>query len=366
MVHFLASPLRNLVAGLAFMLAVGVAATLAYVAAGWSLTNALYMVVLTVYSVGYGEVEPVNTPALRAITVALIVAGCTGMMLLAGSLFQLITASQLQQVFGSRRMQKDIDKLSNHVVVCGFGRIGQMLCQELKAAGGVFLVIDHSDERIAAARKAGHFFIHGDATDEDVMRQAGVTRARALATVLPEDAANVFITLSARSLKEDLTIIARGELPSTESKLLQAGANRVVLPARIGAERVAELLLHSDMTRLITKARAGGLDRLALDLQSLGLDIELVMVETGSACAGLTVGGIEERGAGAFSLWRSSAAMVRHCFSRPPIRMSGAATGWLWCAGRKSRTASNRFSAPWPWRFADGRPPHPRPWWQDC
>jgi len=300
MVHFLASPLRNLVVGLAFMLAVGVVATLAYVAAGWSLPNAIYMVVLTVYSVGYGEVEPVNTPALRAITVSLIVAGCTGMMFLTGSLFQLITASQLQQVFGSRRMQKDIDKLSNHVVVCGFGRIGQMLCQELRAAGGAFLVIDHSDERIEAARKAGHFFIHGDATDEDVMRQAGVTRARALATVLPEDAANVFITLSARSLKADLTIIARGELPSTESKLLQAGANRVVLPARIGAERVAELLLHSDMTRLIAKARAGGLDRLALDLQSLGLDIELVTVETGSPCAGLTVGGIEERGAGAF------------------------------------------------------------------
>jgi voltage-gated potassium channel len=300
MVHFLASPLRNLVAGLAFMLAVGLAATLAYVALGWNLTDALYMVVLTVYSVGYGEVEPVNTPGLRAITIALIVAGCTGMMFLTGSLFQLITASQLQQVFGSRRMQKDIDKLFNHVVVCGFGRIGQMLCHELKAARVAFVVIDHTDERIAAARNAGHFFIHGDATDEDVMRQAGVTRARALATVLPEDAANVFITLSARSLKADLTIIARGELPSTESKLIQAGANRVVLPARIGAERVAELLLHRDMTRLIAKARGGSLDRLALDLQSLGLDIELVTVEPGSPCAGRTVSGIEQSGGGAF------------------------------------------------------------------
>ena len=300
MVQFLASPLRNLFAGLSFMLVVGLAATLAYVASGWSLGDALYMVVLTVYSVGYGEVAPVNTPLLRAITVALIVAGCTGMIFLTGSLFQLINASQLQQVFGSRRMQKDIDKLSHHVVVCGFGRIGQMLCHELKAAQNRFVVIDHSDERIAAARNAGHQFIHGDATDEDVMRQAGVMRARALATVLPEDAANVFITLSARSLNPDLTIIARGELPSTENKLIQAGANRVVLPARIGAERVAELLLHRDMTQMIDKARGGSPARPALELQGLGLDIEMTTVESGSRCAGLTIGRIEELGAGAF------------------------------------------------------------------
>ncbi|WP_374546657.1 TrkA family potassium uptake protein [Rhodoblastus sp.] len=300
MAQFLASPLRNLVAGLAFMLAVGLVATLAYVASGWSLPDAVYMVVLTVYSVGYGEVEPVNTPGLRAITIALIVAGCTGMMFLTGSLFQLITASQLQQVFGSRRMQKDIDKLSNHVIVCGFGRIGQMLCHELRAAGGDFVVVDRAEDRLAAARNAGHFLIVGDATDEEVMRQAGVTRARALATVLPEDAANVFITLSARSLNRDLTIIARGELPSTESKLIQAGANRVVLPARIGAERVAELLLHRDMTRLIARIRGGSLERLAIDLQRLGLDIEMPTVEAGSRSAGMTIGRIEALGAGAF------------------------------------------------------------------
>ena len=300
MVQFLASPLRNLFAGLAFMLAIAVAATLAYMASGWSLNDAIYMVVLTVYSVGYGEVAPINTPVLRAITVALIVAGCTGMMFLTGSLFQLITASQFQQIYGSRRMQKDIDKLADHVVVCGFGRIGQMLCREIKASQGEFVVIDHSEERIAAALKAGHHFIHGDATDEDVMRLAGVMRARALATVLPDDAANVFITLSARSLNRKLLIIARGELPSTENKLIQAGSNRVVLPARIGAERVAELLLYRDMTKVIAKLRGGSLDRLAIDLHALGLDIEVITVEAGSRCAGLTIGGIEALGAGAF------------------------------------------------------------------
>ncbi|MCI4680259.1 potassium channel protein [Rhodoblastus acidophilus] len=296
----LASPLRNLVAGVTFMLVVGLAAALAYIAAGWSVSDAFYMVVLTIYSVGYREVHPVDTPALRAITEILIIVGCTGMIFLTGSMFQLIAASQLQQFFGTRRMQKEIDKLSSHVVICGFGRIGQMLCHELKAGHSPFVVIDHSEERVAAARKAGYHFIQGDATDEETMRQAGVMRARALATVLPEDAANVFITLSARNLNHDLTIIARGELPSTESKLIHAGANRVVLPARIGAERVAELLLHQDVARLISRARGGNLDRLAFDLQGLGLDIEVATVEAGSRCAGLTVERIEQLGAGAF------------------------------------------------------------------
>ena len=132
------------------------------------------------------------------------------------------------------------------------------------------------------------------------MRLAGVMRARALATVLPDDATNVFITLTARSLNRKLLIIARGELPSTESKLIQAGANSVVLPARIGAERVAELLLYRDMTKVIAKLRGGSLDRLAIDLHALGLDIEVITVEAGSRCAGLTIGGIEALGAGAF------------------------------------------------------------------
>lgn len=291
----LASPLRNLFAGLLFMAAVGLIATIAYVAEGWSLSDSLYMVVLTVYSVGYGEVQPVNTPELRAITAALIVAGCTGMIFLTGSLFQLIAASQIQQVLGSRRMQKDIDRLAGHVIVCGFGRIGQMLCHQLRGAHRGFVVIDHAEERISAARNIGYPFIHGDATDEDTLRQAGVGRARALATVLREDAANVFITLTARSLNRDLQIIARGELPSTENKLLQAGADRVVLPARIGAERVAELLLHRDAEPIFPQAAEDS----APDLNTLGLELENVTVEAGAAAAERTIAEIERLGQGA-------------------------------------------------------------------
>jgi voltage-gated potassium channel len=300
MFQFLSSPLRNLAAGLAFMVVVSACATAAYIHNGWDFGDALYMVVLTVYTVGFDEVRPINTPELRAVTIALIVTGCTGMIFLTGTLIQLITASQLQQLFGFRRMQKDIDHLTDHVIICGYGRIGQMLARELQAGKADFVIVERGDSRMTAARELGFLSLQGDATDEDVLRRAGISRARALATVLPDDAANVFITLSARSLNRELTIIARGEAASTEGKLIQAGADRVVLPTRIGAERMAELLLYQNVAKLLSGIQAGDLDRLGRDLRRLGLEIEVVAAEQGSRSVGATVGELEAIAAGAF------------------------------------------------------------------
>jgi len=291
---FLASPLRNFIGGLVVFLIIGVVALLAYMANGWSFADALYMVVITVYTVGFGEVRPVETTALRAITMALIVSGSTAIIFITGALVQLITASQFQQILGSRRMQKDIESLSDHVIICGFGRIGQMLARELRAARCPFVILERSEQRMLVARASEYLCVQGDATDEDCLVEAGVTRARALATVLPDDAANVFITLSARSLARDILIIARGELPSTEGKLIKAGADRVILPARIGAERVAELLLYEG----VDKALAGS--EVERELRRLGLDFEIAVAEAGSACAGATVAHAEEMGAGNF------------------------------------------------------------------
>ena len=296
----LASPFRNLAVSVAILLAISGIATMAYVAHGWNLSDAFYMVILTVFSVGYSEVSPVNTPALRTITILLIVAGCTDMVFITGSLVQLITASQFQEFFGGLRMQKDISALSGHVIICGYGRIGQMLARELSAGRSEFIVLERSDERIKVAKASGYMYIQGDATDEETLRRAGIVMARAIATVLHDDAANVFITLSARSLNPELTIIARGELPTTEKKLLQAGADSVVLPARIGAERIAELLLYKGVAKAIADVQGGNLEQLAADLRRLGLDIEVVAAEAGSRCVGATVGQVEAVGAGTF------------------------------------------------------------------
>jgi Trk K+ transport system NAD-binding subunit len=158
--------------------------------------------------------------------------------------------------------------------------------------------VERNEERLKLALAQGFAALQADATDEEVLRAAGVGRARALATVLPDDAANVFITLSARGLNAGLTIIARGEAPSTEKKLLQAGADRVVLPAHIGAERVAEIILFQDMGRLLEGD--SGETGFGRDLRRLGLELELVPAGAGSRCVGMSVAGLETEAGGAF------------------------------------------------------------------
>jgi voltage-gated potassium channel len=281
------SPLRNLVIAVAFVATVVGVATLAYMGAGWSFDDAVYMVLLTVYTVGYGEVRPIATPYLHAVTIATMVFGCTGMILVTSVLVQALTASQIQQLLGSNRVKSDIDKLKGHVIVCGFGRIGVMLTKDLAAGGVAFVILERGDKRFAEARALGYLAIQGDATDETVLVAAGVERARTLATVLPDDAANVFITLSARGLNPDLQVIARGEAPSTQSKLVQAGADKVVLPTHIGAERIAEMILFPETARFIRGSeRMQDFEKV---LSDLGLEIEVVVVREGSAAVGTTV-----------------------------------------------------------------------------
>ena len=335
MLNALSSPFRNLVGGILFMLVVMAASTAAYVAYGWSLGDAVYMVVLTVYTVGYDEVRPIDTDTLRAITITLIVTGCTGMIFLTGSLIQLITVSQFQAFLGVRRMQRDIDHLSGHVIICGYGRIGQSLAQDLEAGGVPVVVLDRGEARVESARSHGFLAVQGDATDEDVLRKVGVLRARALTTVLPDDAANVFITLSARSLNKELDIIARGEIPSTESKLIQAGADRVVLPAHIGAERIAELLLYKDMTGLREGAKMNVIGK---ELARLGLELEIVAAAKGSAADGATVGAIEARAAGAFLIAAVERKGAKTLF-QPPATFAIAAGDGIAVVGRAARTA---------------------------
>jgi voltage-gated potassium channel len=306
----LSSPLRNLLAGIAYLLVVCAAATGAYVAYGWPLGDAFFMVVTTVFTVGYGEIRPVDTGVLRTVTVALIMAGCTGMIFVTGALVQLITVSQFAQILGTRRMQKDISALRGHVIVCGFGRIGQMLSRELQDARVACVVLERNSERVRLAHDLGHLALDVDATDEEALRAAGISQARALASVLPDDAANVFITLSARGLNRALTIIARGEAPSTEKKLLQAGADRVVLPAHIGAERVAELILFQDIVPLLQGGTQAGLAR---DLRRLGLELEILPAAEGSRCVGLTIAALEQAAAGAFLVVALSRATGGSC-----------------------------------------------------
>jgi voltage-gated potassium channel len=269
-----------------------------YVLAGWNFQDSLYMVTLTVFTVGYGEVHPIDTPLLHGLTMGTMIVGCTGMIFFTSALVQFLTIGQLRQLLGVRRVQTEIDKLSNHIIVCGFGRIGVALAQALRDGAAPFVILEQNDRRVAEARDAGYLCLQGDATNEAVLAAAGIDRARALATVLPNDAANVFITLSARSLNRTIEIIARGDTISTERKLLHAGANKVVLPTHIGAERIAEIILFPETSRLIRDSER--MRELERTLRNLGLAMEVVVVPEKGAFTGLSIEEVENRARGAF------------------------------------------------------------------
>lgn len=294
----LGSPLQNLWRTLVYMVVVFWLAIAGFVAAGWSLGDAIYMVTLTIFSVGYGEVHPIDTPYLRGLAMATIVLGCTGMIVLTGALVQVFAHYQLRSLLGIDRMQSQIERLSDHAIICGFGRIGVQLAKELAAARTPFIIVERSADKIAEAEGLGYLTFTADATDEASLRQAGIERARVLATVLPDDATNVFITLSARNLNPRLEIIARGELPTTEGKLIHAGADKVVLPTHIGAERIAELILYPSTAKFLGDSPQ--LRDLKRGMNEFGLELEAVTVPRNSALAGETVAEAERRGRGGF------------------------------------------------------------------
>ncbi len=294
----LGSPVRLLSGTLLFVAAVFCVSTIGYVSAGWPVGDASYMVLLTIFSVGYGEVRPIDTTFLRFWTTGTIVLGCTGMIVLTGALVQVFTLFQFRRLLGLDRMQTEIEKLKDHAIVCGYGRIGVQLAKALTEAHHPFLILERSPAKAEEARAHGCLVLVGEATLEETLKEAGIARARVLATVLPDDAANVFITLSARSLNAKLQIIARGEAPTTESKLFHAGADKVVLPTHIGAERITELILYPATDRVM--AEVSQMSDVKRKLHDFGLDLEVVTAVPKGALTGETVGEAERRGNGAF------------------------------------------------------------------
>lgn len=291
----LGSPLRLLTGTLIYELAVYVVSTCGFMFAGWPLGDASYMVLLTIFSVGYGEIRPVDTLFLRWWTSGTIVLGCTGLIVLTGALVQVFTLFQFRRLLGLDRMMTEIEKLDGHVIICGYGRIGVQLARAMTEARRPFLILERDHAKADEAKTQGFLCMVGEATHEETLKAAGIARAKVLATVLPDDAANVFITLSARNLNPGIEIIARGEAPTTENKLFHAGADKVVMPTHIGAERIVEMILYPATGEAL--AQIGAVKR---NLHDFGLDLEVVELLPGGALTGETVGEAERRGDGAF------------------------------------------------------------------
>jgi voltage-gated potassium channel len=292
------SSLKRVVFGGLFFCTTLIVAILGYRLSGWSWLEAVYMVVITVFGVGYGEVRPITTPGLRIFTICVILAGTTSAVFIVGAFLQMVTEGEINKAIGVRRMNRDIESLQKHVIVCGFGRMGQILARQLSKSELDFVVIDHDKERVEMAEALNYLVKFGNATDELILMQVGITRAKILATVLPDDAINVYITLTARELNGNLRIFARGELPSTAKKLKLAGADQVVLPASISAQRMAYMITHP--VTLDFLSQDDGRQTLNELLSQVDVQVDELVVKPDSPIIGTTIGDIEIRGKGTF------------------------------------------------------------------
>lgn len=284
-----------------------------YWAAGWDLLDAIYMVVITIFGVGYGEVRPLTDPRLKIFTMILVIAGCSSGAYVIGGFVQMVAEGEINRFLGARRMTKGIDQLKDHTIICGYGRVGQIIARELHELKYPFVIVDTNAERLSQAEGKGFLVLVGDAAEEQTLLMAGIERAKQLATVLPDDTMNVFITLTARDLNANLEIIARGESPSTERKLLRSGANKVVLLAAIGAFKITQLITRPTADELLQDAVNA--NHLNDELQSIGLQLAESQIESGSPLDGQSLRNVERGGTGNLlivAVKKSDGTILRH------------------------------------------------------
>lgn len=253
---------------------------------GWSLSDALYMTAITLTTVGYKEVRELDDLG-RAWTVLISISGVGIIFGTVGFVAETFVAEALSGRRAHRRMAKTIAQLKDHIIVCGFGRVGGTAARELEHAGVPVVVIDTVAASIEAAAREGHLVVEGDATSDDVLVAAGIGRAKALITAVDSDATNVYVTLSARALNPKLFIVARANEVGSEGKLRQAGAHRVVSPYMRAGRQVAELATRPGVADFIDFALSHG---------QLAFSIEELEVTPDGPIAGRTVADLASRG----------------------------------------------------------------------
>ncbi|MCF8090589.1 MAG: potassium channel protein [Desulfotignum sp.] len=220
---------------------------------GWSFIESVYMVIITLSTVGFMEVKPLSDIA-RIMTMLVIFGGVGAFFYLGGSLAQMLVEGKFQNILGRRRVQKIIDELTGHYIVCGYGRIGRVVVQGIKNEGLDVVVIEKNPAALAQLEHKKTLFIPGDATMDEILLSAGLKKAKCLITVLAEDAANVFVTLTSRQLNPDITIVARTDNESHVPRLKQAGAERVFMPYNIGGLSLVQSVLRPTATSLMDLA----------------------------------------------------------------------------------------------------------------
>ena len=246
----------------------------------WHFLDALYMTVITLTTVGFSEVHPVSDQG-RILTMTILISGLGVMGYHVGTLTHILVEGQLLRIMGRKKLERQIQKLKNHIIICGYGRVGRIICGEIQRSKPTPLVVVENDSTVTAKiEEEGHLYLLGDATEEECLLKAGIGNAKGLATALDSEADNVYITLTAKGLNPNLFIIARAGRIGSEKKLLQAGANHVVSPHQIGGYRMAQALLRPTVTEFID---------FAIRDPGTGMGMEEIPVKANSKLADVTL-----------------------------------------------------------------------------
>jgi voltage-gated potassium channel len=295
---------RRLGGALALLCLVIVAGTVGYLLLGFSFINAIYQTITTVATVGFREVEPLSTGG-KVFTMVLILLGVGAALYAFSVLIETLLEGRLNELLGRRRMERTITTMSDHVIICGWGRVGRAIAADVAEAGRPLVVIDAKEERLA---DCPHPSVLGDATDDSSLHAAGIERAASLVAAVDVDAANSFIVLSARALRPELFIVARVRSVDAEEKMRRAGADRVVNPQNIGGARMAAFVLRPHVAEFLD---------VVMHERNLELCLEELVVRDRSPLAGQTIGDSHLRartGALVLALRRGDGAFV----SNPP------------------------------------------------
>jgi voltage-gated potassium channel len=283
--------LRHVQIWIAAVLAIAALGTVGYIVfEGWNASDALYMAVITLTTVGFREVHDLDAIG-RAWTMGLSIAAVGIIFGTVGVVAEGVLAEVASGRREARRMEQDVAALRDHFIVCGYGRVGSMVARELVHGGQRVVVVDIKGESLAIARSDGHLVVEGDGTSDGVLRQAGVERARGLVSSIDSDANNVYVTLSARALNPALFIVGRAGDEGADRKVLQAGADRVVSPYVMAGRRIAELALRPRVIEFIDAALSHG---------ELAFSMEEVEVAAAGPLVGRAIG--ELRSEGIFTL----------------------------------------------------------------
>ena len=216
----------------------------------WDFVDAFYMTVITLTTVGFGEIHELGE-AGKVFTVVLILAGVGVIFSILSMVTQFVVEGRIREVLGRRKLEKNIQKLKDHYIICGYGRVGQTICDMLSSKLLKLVVIDNDPKKIEQLHNKNFLYIVGEATDENILMAAGIERAKTIITALRTDMDNVYVTLSARGINPNLFILARSGAVGSGKKLLRAGANKVVCPYRKGAIRMAQIILRPTVTDIL-------------------------------------------------------------------------------------------------------------------